>query len=315
MQGDYPMNELLNKLLQAEVLTEDTRKELQSAFAKQLNEAVQTARQEAQAAVTAELNEQWINERETLIEALDAQVTEALSEELKELKADIERFRDLEAEHSTKLVEAKEEMAGRVKQDLQQLIENLDTWMEIRLTAELSELKEDLEQAKKRALGQRIFEAFVAEFKQNYVAEGSTEKQLQESQTRLADANSALKAAEAKAAKLERKMAMESVLSPLTGRSREVMEAILKNVDTPLLEQAYTTYIGRVVRESSTDSTSEKEKSVLAEGKKVDKTPRGVIKTGDDVDRLNESVVVERQQQSGNTDMINRMRALGGLRK
>lgn len=87
------MEELLKKLLAAEVLTEETKQELEAAFKKHLEDAEKKARDEATAGVTAALNEQWITERETLIEALDEKVSEVLTEELKELKDDIERFR------------------------------------------------------------------------------------------------------------------------------------------------------------------------------------------------------------------------------
>ena len=120
------MDELLKKLLEAEMLTEETRAELQTAFKSQLDEAINSARQEATATVTAELREQWISERETLIEALDSKVTEAMISEFDELKEDIERFRDLEAEYAEKLVEAKGDMATVLKGDVAQLIEKLE---------------------------------------------------------------------------------------------------------------------------------------------------------------------------------------------
>jgi len=146
------MEELLKKLLAAEVLTEDTRVELEGAFKKQLDEAMTAARAEAQAAVTTELNAQWIKDREILIEALDSKVTELLTEELNELRADIERFRDLEAEYAQKIVEAKQALSATMKQDIAQLIEKLDSFLEIRLTAELEELREDIKVVKHNEL-------------------------------------------------------------------------------------------------------------------------------------------------------------------
>src|SRR5271169_688863 len=101
------MEELLKKLLAAEVLTEETKQELEAAFKKHLEESVQKAREDATANVTAELNEQWITERETLIEAIDQKVTEVLTAEITELKEDIEGYRDLKADYAEKLVEAK----------------------------------------------------------------------------------------------------------------------------------------------------------------------------------------------------------------
>jgi len=275
------MDELLKKLLEAEVLTEETKSEIESAVKKQIEETIANAREEATALVTAELNEQWIAERETLIEALDAKITEALTEEVGELKADIERFRDLEAEHAEKLVEAKAEMADQLKSDLAQLIEKLDAFLEVRLSAELEELREDFDIVKKQQFGKTVFEAFVAEFKKHYAGDDSVESKLNETEQRLDDALTALENAEKKAARLERTMKLESVLKPLSGRSREVMEAILKNVETTMLEEAYKTYVGRVLKETTEVETSEKEESVLAEGE-VKPEVSGVAKSGDD---------------------------------
>jgi len=245
------MDELLKKLLDAEILTEDTKKELETAFKAKLDAAAQEARAEAQASVAAELNEQWITERETLIEAIDAKVTEALAEELIELRSDIERFRDLEAEYAEKLVESKEEMAAVLKSDISELIEKLDAFLEIRLTSELDELREDFAEIKKNEFGKKVFESFVAEFKKHYAGDDSIESRLTETEQRLDDSLTALEESEKKTAKLERKIKLESVLAPLSGKTREVMEAILKNVDTLMLEDAYKTYVGRVLKETS----------------------------------------------------------------
>lgn len=316
------MDELLKKLLSAEVLTEETKQELETAFKTQLDEAINVAREEAKLSVTAELNEQWIAERETLIEALDSKVTEALAEELNELRSDIENFRDLEAEHAEKLVEAKQEMAEAVKKDIAQLIEKLDTFLEIRLAAEVEELREDVEQVKKQQFGKTVFEAFVAEFQKYYAPEDSSEAKLVEAEQRLEDTSTALEEAEKKLAKLERSIKLEKVLSPLSGKTREVMEAILKNVDTPMLEDAYNTYVGRVLKESATPvteskKTSEKETKVLAEGEKVAK-PKGVVKTGNDDVQSEEDQLIESAEDKLSAPVITesekqRLRKLAGI--
>lgn len=284
------MDELLNKLLAAEVLTEETKADITATFNTKLEEAMEAARATATATVTAELNEQWIAERETLIEALDAKVTEALSTEMAELREDIERFRDLEAEYAEKLVEAKGEMADVLKSDIAQLIEKLDAFLEVRLTSELAELREDFEVVKKNQFGKSVFEAFVTEFKKHYAGDDSVEARLNETEARLDDALDALEESEKKAARLERSIKLEKVLLPLSGRTREVMEAILKNVDTPLLEDAYKTYVGRVLKETSgEDNTSGKETKVLAEG--AQQKVSGVAKRGDDEARIIEESV------------------------
>lgn len=314
------MNELLKKLLAAEVLTEDTKQELEAAFKTQLDEAINSARAEAQATVTAELNEQWITEREILIEALDAKLTEALTSELEELRESIESYRDLEVEHEEKLVEAKAEMATVLKKDIAQLIETLDTFLEVRLTSELEELRESIDDARKNEFGKHVFEAFVSEFKKHYAGDDSVEAKLNEAEQRLEDTQAALMEAEEKAAKLERTAKLEKVLAPLSGRTREVMEAILKNVDTPMLEDAYKTYVGRVLKETSAPKVdvkaSEKEEKVLAEGKK--EVVRGIVKSGDNTEQHDEDRLVEsaEQKQPSLSDADKqRWRALAGIVK
>lgn len=288
------MDELLKKLLAAEVLTEETKQELEAAFKGQLDEAISKARAEAQASVTLELNEAWTSERNTLIEALDAKATEYLTEELAELRDDIERFRDLEAEFAEKLVEAKGEMAVTLKKDVAQLIERMDTFLEVRIASEMEELREDIATVKKNEFGKKVFESFVSEFKKHYAGDDSVEAKLTETEQRLEDALATLGESEAKAAKLERSIKLEKVLAPLSGRTREVMEAILKTTETPMLEDAYKTYIGRVLKETSAKDvtkTSEKEEKVLAEGEKKE-VVSGVVKSGDNKDQIEEDAIL-----------------------
>lgn len=310
------MDELLKKLLAAEVLTEDTRQELEGAFKKQLDEALTAARTEATLTVTAELNEQWINDREILIEALDSKVTEALTEELNDLRADIERFRDLEAEYAEKIVEAKDTMSKQLKTDIAQLIEKLDAFLEMRLTAELDELHEDIEMVKKNEFGRKVFESFVAEFKKHYADDDSVESKLNETEQQLEDTLAALEESKKIAAKLERTIKLEKVLAPLSGRTREVMEAILKTVDTDLMEDAYKTYVGRVLKETSEVDvkTSEKEEKVLAEG--VKSAVSGVTKTGDDKQLEQEQELLSQVNESAPTITDaerQRLRRLAGI--
>ncbi len=291
------MDELLEKLLSAEVLSEDTKSQIEQAFNKKIDEAIEVARAAATAEVTADLKDKFIAERDTLIEALDEKIDSVLAEEISELKGDIENFRDLEAEYAQKLVEAKSEMADKLKQDLGVLVEKLDAFLEIRLKDELDELREDIDRQRENQLGRRIFEAFGEEFKKFYVQDGSAEGKLNEATERLTDTMQQLEKAERTIAKLVRESKMEKVLQPLAGRTREIMEAILNRVDTPMLEEAYDTYIGRVLKDSDAQTTSEKENKVLAEGKKEE--PKGVIKTGDEAQKITESKeLVEDVQQN-----------------
>lgn len=262
------MEELLNKLLEAEVLSEESKKELEEAFQEKLAEASEAAKKETAADVKAELTEQFVAEKEALVEAIDAKVTEFLTNEIDELKEDIERFRDLEAEYAEKLVEAKAAMSEELQGDLSELVEKIDAFLEIRLSDEMEELREDLDEVRKNDFGRKIFESFADEFMSSYSDEESAEATLREMEARLAETEEALVEAESARADLERDAKMDEILSSLSGRQKDVMEAILKNVDTDKLEEGYKTFIGRVIRETEEDS--EKEGKVLAESDSED---------------------------------------------
>lgn len=307
------MDEVLKKLLEAEVLSPEVKAELEAAFKKQLDEAVDTAKAAAAADTKAQLTEQWITERDALVEAIDSKVGDFLDQEIAELKTDIERFRDLEAEHAEKLVEAKAEMANELKGDLKELIEKIDSFLEIRIAAEIEELREDLEVVKKNEFGRRIFEAFSDEFTR-FVSTDDTAVTVGELEKRLEETTKQLEESEKKRGKMAREKKLKEVLAPLSGRSRDVMEAILKNVDTEQLDEAYKTFIGRVIRESEATS-SEKEKPVLAEGasKKPEtkKVAEAAVAVTGDTEVVTES---ETPKSAADLDRLARIRRIAGIK-
>lgn len=276
------MEELLKELFESQVLTADTRVELEKAFKSQLDTAISEAKEEAAADVKATLTEQWINERDALIDAIDRKVDDMLREEVEELKVDIERFRDLEAEYAEKLVEAKKSMSSEVKRDMRELVEKIDSFLEIRLAQELEELKEDIKAVRQNEFGRKIVEAFAEEFQDYFFDSKSVKTNVREMEKRLAEASEALEESETKLNTLTRKMKLDELLKPLNGRQRDIMETILKNVDTDQLEEGYKTFVGRVLRETaeiSEKESSDNKKQVLAE--KETKKPEVKVVTGD----------------------------------
>lgn len=315
------MDEILQKLLEAEILTEENKKELEETFKAQLEEATQAAKDDTAATVRTELTEQWITERDVLVEAVDTKVTEFLAAEIDELKEDINRFRDLELEYAEKVVENKAALRSELKEDMTGLIEKIESFLEIRLAAEMEELKEDIEQARKNEFGRKIVETFADEFKTHFLAdEDSLHGELAETRNRLEDTQGALVEAEKRANSLERSAKLEEVLNPLEGRARDVMEAILKSVATDQLEDGYKTFIGRVVRETTEDETSEKEDKVLAEDASPEgdedskkKLEEGKLVTGDDEQRLDEDAVESAKQQQLSEAAKQRIQRLAGI--
>jgi len=163
------------------------------------------------------------------------------------------------------------------------------------------ELREDISEQKKNLLGRRIFEAVAAEYASEYADEESAQSTLRETESRLSDTEKALEESERKRAVVERRVKMEEVLTPLAGRQREVMEAILKNVDTNALGEGYKTFIGRVLRESNEDANSEKEEKVLAEGEK--ETSKKKLEKDEAVEKTGDVETDESEGDKGNEDV------------
>lgn len=262
------MDEILNKLLQSELLSEETKAEISQQWTSSVESFKTQVREEVSMEVRNELAEQWISERDELIGKVDAFVAEALTKEISELKGDIERFRDLEAEYAEKLVEEKHKLANEVATELDSLVDKIDAFFEMRLTAEMDELKEDLEIVKQNEFGRRMFEAFATEFSKSFVDEDAVQSKLTVAEQKLADAEKALAESEEKINKMIREAKMEAVLAPLTGKKREQMAMVLKNVDTARLEESYKFFIGRILKEDEAAPAAK----TLTEGAATSKT-------------------------------------------
>ena len=293
------MDEILKKLLESELLSEDTKTELTTQF----NEAVQALRDEVSVEVRAELIEQYTKDREALVENVEQQVSKLLAEELAELKDDISAFRDLEVEAAANLVEAKKELAVQLGSELDQLVEHLDNFLEERLTDELNELQEDLREARENQFGRKIFESFMSEFNRSFVDEESLFKKLSVMEDKLADAESRLFEAEQATRKATRVKKLDEVLAPLTGVKREQMALILKNVETDKLQEAYNRFVGRILKEE----TAAPQKSLTESA-----TKPTTVKTGDATQEVvTEATKPEAQKPSPTTI---RMLNLAGLK-
>jgi len=245
------MDEILQKLLQSELLSEETRAEISEQWTANVEAFKTQVREETSIAVRAELAEQWIAERDELVTKVDTFVAEALLKEVAELKADIERFRDLEAEYAEKLVEEKHKLAEEVATELDQLVDKIDAFFEVRLSQELDELKEDLEVVKQNEFGRKIYEAYASTFAQAHVDESSVTSKLQVAEAKLADAAKALAASEEARNTMVREAKLEKILANLTGKKREQMEMVLKNIETGRLEESYKFFIGRIMKEEA----------------------------------------------------------------
>ena len=261
------MDEILQKLLQSELLSEETKAEISEQWTTSIGLFKTQVREETANEVRAQLAEQWIAERDELVAKVDGFVAEALVKEVTELKADIERFRDLEAEYAEKIVEEKHKIAEEVAGELDQLVDKIDAFFEVRLAAELEELKEDIDLVKQNEFGRKIYEAFASSFATAHVDEDSVQSRLQVAEAKLSDLKQALATSEEQRIAIVREAKLEKMLANLTGKKREQMEMVLKNVETARLEESYKFFIGRILKEDAAPAATLTEGTV--DGKKT----------------------------------------------
>jgi len=305
------MKELLKRLLEAEILTAETMEELEEAFNEQLKEAKEAAESEVAADVRAELTEAFVAEKERLVEAVDAKLQVMFTQEVEELKEDIESFRDLEAEYAEKIVEAKASMSNELQEDMTVLVDKIDSFMEIKLNEEIEELREDIDMARKQEFGRRIFEAVADEYMSQYHNDEDSDTNYADMETRLEQTQVALEEAEQAHAELARVIKLDKILAPLSGSQREVMEHVLQNVATSKLEEGFKTFLPRIIRE--TNETEKEDDTVLSESAEVNEST-GIdevsIVTGDVSNTPVEDEVIN---ESVDSEELKRMLKLAGL--
>lgn len=300
------MDEILSKLLESELLSEETRQELAETWKTKVDAYKEQIREETVLEVRAELSDQWSRERDALVETVDTFVSESLAREVEDLKSDIERFRDLEAESASKIVEEKHRLSEQLIEEIAQLTDKVDAFLEERLTAEVTEMKEDLEVVRQNEFGRKVFEAFVNEYATSHNDEGSIISKLNITESKLADAEKRIADIEKERSTMVRESTMGKILSSLTGKKREQMEFVLQNVETHKLEEAYKFFIGRILKEDSKDESSKPAALTESEAKPQET----VIVTGN-VPEVNTQID---ESVSNKTATLANLKRLAGIR-
>jgi hypothetical protein len=263
------MDEILNKLLESELLSEETKAQITEQF----GSAVTSMKEELALEVRAELVERYTKDREALVESVDTLVTAMLRDELTELKEDIASFRDLEVEFAARLISEKKVLAEQLGTELDQVVDKLDLFLEARIEEEMSELKDDLVIVKENQFGRKIFDSFMSEFNRSFVDEESLFNKIAVLEDKLSDAEDRLFESEQSEQKANRTKKLDEVLAPLSGVKREQMSMILQNVETRKLQEAYNRFVGRILKEEAKPETTQS----LTESTKK----QSVVKTGD----------------------------------
>ena len=233
-----------------------------------------------------------------VMEALRKEVTE-LREDRKTQEANMTTLEGFVIEQLTKelnefhedkrsLVEAKVKMIKEGKAVIEsakrEFVENaakkVNAILESTIKKELTTLREDIQVAKENTFGRKIFETFAAEFMSSMLNEGTEtaklNKQINTLNAKLDEANKSIAAKEVQlqesarnarivADKAERKAIVQEMMAPLSKQHKEIMNALLENVQTKDLQGAFNKYLPSVLKE---DTKKVETKKVLSESAK-----------------------------------------------
>ena len=208
---------------------------------------------------------------------LEKFVVHALAKEINEFAQD---KKDLAVTKVKLVKEAKAKFDEIKARFIKQSSEVVKEAVSKKLTAEIKQLKEDIDSARNNDFGRRLFEAFAQEYSTSYLNEKSeTAKLLKiiaKRDQEISEAKEALeqkdtlvesKEREIRVAKdlAERKAIMSELLTPLSADKRELMRELLESVNTNKLAIAYDKYLPAVLE----GETKKVAKTTLTEGTAV----------------------------------------------
>jgi len=249
------MSEQLKKLLDNEILTEETKTGI-VAVIDEMKESIIT---EEVAKITNELEVKFAGQlteaKKTLSTDLYSLINESVTEEVNELKENIQYYKDLEVNYAQKLEDFKSAYSIKLNENVENFIDGL-------VNDEIAELKTSLTEAKKNNFGLMIFESY----KDVFDKMGSSDD-VKSIKDELASAKEELTESNKKIDELNRVSIMEGLLSNLEGSKREVMSTLLENVATGDLESKYNdtvkTVIGNTEDLNESDKDSDKGDSIV----------------------------------------------------
>lgn len=291
--------------------------ELNTSKAK-LDEALETAKVELE-----NRKLELTNEVSKRVNTLESFVAEKLKKELEELDeaktALVEARVKLLSESKRKMEETRKAFIERASKLVESTVQN-------QLRSELSQLKEDIMEARQNMLGMRIFETFKAEFMTGFISEKSeiktlmkkldettstlekVKKQIVEKDEKINALTRKIKLAESNVNRVNK---MNELLSPLNKESRVIMEEILSNVKTENLHEAFNKYLPTVLNGTKVNVQGRRTLSETALEPSTTKTVIAKEITGDRKNILAETA--DTKKTTENEFNINRIRRLAGL--
>lgn len=237
-------------------------------------------------------------------EKLEQFVVEALAREIREFESDKRAV----VEAKVKLVaEGKQQLEALKSQFIKQSAGKLSEAVTSQLKGEISQLKEDIKTARENSFGQRLFEAFAAEFSATHLNEKAETrkliKQLEKSQQELAESRKQIQQAKTLVESKEREVriikesnqrerTMGELLGTLNEEKAAVMKNLLESVQTPKLKSAFEKYLPAVLN-TITETRPQGSKRVLSESVAVT-GDKSAVKTDIEAEERDNVIAIKR---------------------
>ena len=193
------------------------------------------------------------------VEKLESFIVDALAKEIAEFHTD---KKDL-AETKVKLVRESKAKFEQIKKDfVARSAKIIEETVAKGLRSEMTQLREDIEAARRNDFGRRIFESFASEYAASHLNEKSEtakllkafavkEQELEEAAKIVADTQKLVESRETelRIAKdtATRKETMSELLNPLAGDKKQVMKQLLESIQTDRLHVAFDKYLPAVM--------------------------------------------------------------------
>jgi hypothetical protein len=213
------------------------------------------------------------------VSKLESFIVDALAKEIAEFHTD---KKDL-AETKVRLIKESREKFNTLKNNfITKSAKVVESAIKDGLNREMTQLREDIAQARKNDFGRRLFESFASEYAASHLNEKSEtvklmkivkqkQQELEEAAQIVADSQKLIESKETqlKIAKdlAERKEIMGELLGPLSGDKKSVMKELLESVQTEKLHFAYEKYLPAVMEGAANTS----KKTTLTEARQETK--------------------------------------------
>ena len=149
------------------------------------------------------------------------------------------------------------------------------------LSSEISQLKEDIDEARKNDFGRKLFEAFASEYSTSHLNEksetaklmkviGVKDAQLSEAKSAAAESAKIVESKNKEIATIvetaQRKDRLNELTGPLSASQKDIMMDLLETVKTSKLNEAFDKYLPAVI---DGKRTSTKQKAKITEGTQI----------------------------------------------